>query len=183
VAAFSLNEFYQRNRRIVIWVILFGLLWLLRDFFGVVLLSFVLAIIAVPLADIGTRRLKMPHWLSLTLVYVLFLLVLGSFVRFVVPSVAGLGVSRRELAAVMSDPRRRAALRWREVPLPLAAVRGLRAFCDAYVPELTAPTGASNPRSRPSVPPSMAARSSSGTPAKRVRISSRLPRKVPSACG
>jgi predicted PurR-regulated permease PerM len=88
VAAFSLNEFYQRNRRIVIWVILFGLLWLLRDFFGVVLLSFVLAIIAVPLADIGTRRLKMPHWLSLTLVYLLFLLVLGSFVRFVVPSVA-----------------------------------------------------------------------------------------------
>ena len=88
MAAFSLNEFYQRNRRIVIWVILFGLLWLLRDFFGVVLLSFVLAIIAVPLADIGTRRLKMPHWLSLTLVYLLFLLVLGSFVRFVVPSVA-----------------------------------------------------------------------------------------------
>jgi predicted PurR-regulated permease PerM len=88
VAAFSLNEFYQRNRRIVIWVILFGLLWLLRDFFGVVLLSFVLAIIAVPLADIGTRRLKMPHWLSLTLVYLLFLVVLGSFVRFVVPSVA-----------------------------------------------------------------------------------------------
>jgi predicted PurR-regulated permease PerM len=88
VAAFSLNEFYQRNRRIVIWVILFGLLWLLRDFFGVVLLSFVLAIIAVPLAGIGTRRLKMPHWLSLTLVYVLFLVVLGSFVRFVAPSVA-----------------------------------------------------------------------------------------------
>ena len=88
MAAFSFNEFYQRNRRIVIWVILFGLLWLLRDFFGVVFLSFVLAIVAAPLADIGTRRLRLPHWLSLTLVYVLFLVVLGSFVRFVVPSVA-----------------------------------------------------------------------------------------------
>ena len=88
MAAFSFNEFYQRNRRIVIWVILFGLLWLLRDFFGVVLLSFVLAIVAAPLADIGTRRLRLPHWLALTLVYVLFLVVLGSFVRFVVPSVA-----------------------------------------------------------------------------------------------
>ena len=88
MAAFSLNEFYQRNRRIVIWVILFGLLWLLRDFFGVVFLSFVLAIVAAPLADIGTRRLRLPHWLSLTLVYVLFLVVLASFVRFVVPSVA-----------------------------------------------------------------------------------------------
>ena len=88
MAAFSFNEFYQRNRRIVIWVILFGLLWLLRDFFGVVFLSFVLAIVAAPLTDIGTRRLKMPHSLSLALVYLSFLVVLGSFVWLVVPSVA-----------------------------------------------------------------------------------------------
>ena len=88
MTAFSVNEFYQRNRRVVIWAILFGLLWLLRDFFGLVFLSFVLAIIAMPLADFGERRLKLPHWLALTLVYLLFLLVLVSFVRFVVPSVA-----------------------------------------------------------------------------------------------
>jgi predicted PurR-regulated permease PerM len=88
VSTFSLNEFYQRNRRIVIWVILFGLLWLLRDFFGLVFLSFVLAIIAVPLAEFGTKRLRLPHWLALAIVYLLFLTVLASFVRFVVPSVA-----------------------------------------------------------------------------------------------
>jgi predicted PurR-regulated permease PerM len=88
VSTFSLNEFYQRNRRVVIWAILFGLLWLLRDFFAVVFLSFVLAIIAAPMADVGVRRLKMPHWLAVTIVYVLFLVVLSSFVRFVVPSVA-----------------------------------------------------------------------------------------------
>lgn len=88
VSTFSLNEFYQRNRRIVIWVILFGLLWLLRDFFGLVFLTFVIAIIAAPLTDVGVRRLRLPHWLSLVLVYVIFLVVLGSFVRFVVPSVA-----------------------------------------------------------------------------------------------
>ena len=88
MAAFSFNEFYQRNRRVVIWVILFLLLWLLRDFFGVVFLAFVLAIIAAPFTEFGTRRLRMPHWLSLSLVYLLFLVVLASFVRFVVPSVA-----------------------------------------------------------------------------------------------
>jgi predicted PurR-regulated permease PerM len=88
VAAFSFNEFYQRNRRVVIWVILFLLLWLLRDFFAVVFLSFVLAIVAAPLADVGVRRLRLPHWASVTLVYIFFLVVLGSFVRFVVPSVA-----------------------------------------------------------------------------------------------
>ncbi len=88
VSTFSLNEFYQRNRRVVIWVILFGLLWLLRDFFGLVFLSFVLAIVAAPFAEIGTKRLRLPHWVSLSIVYLLFLAVLASFVRFVVPSVA-----------------------------------------------------------------------------------------------
>ena len=88
MSAFSLNEFYQRNRRVVIWVILFGLLWLLRDFFAVVFLSFVLAIMAAPAADFGIRRMRLPHWLAVTIVYVIFLVVLASFVRFVVPSVA-----------------------------------------------------------------------------------------------
>jgi predicted PurR-regulated permease PerM len=88
MTTFSVNEFYQRNRRVVIWVILFGLLWLLRDFFGLVFLSFVLAIIAMPLAEFGERRLRLPHWLALALVYLLFLVLLASFVRFVVPSVA-----------------------------------------------------------------------------------------------
>ena len=88
MSTFSVYEFYQRNRRLVIWAILFGLLWLLRDFFGLVFLSFVLAIIAAPVAEFGERRLKLPHWLALALVYLLFLVLLGSFVRFVVPSVA-----------------------------------------------------------------------------------------------
>ena len=88
MAAFSVNEFYQRNRRIVIWAVLFLLLWLFRDFFAVVFLSFVLAIVAAPFADAGTRRLRLPHWLALSIVYVMLLVVLGSFVRFVVPSVA-----------------------------------------------------------------------------------------------
>ncbi|HEY8520152.1 MAG TPA: AI-2E family transporter [Gammaproteobacteria bacterium] len=88
MAAFSFSEFYQRNRRVVIWVILFLLLWLLRDFFGLVFLTFVLCIIAAPLVQFGERRLRLPHWLSLSLVYVLFLVMLASFVRFVVPSVA-----------------------------------------------------------------------------------------------
>lgn len=88
MSAFSLNEFYQRNRRVVIWVILFGLLWILRDFFAVVFLTFFIAIIATPLSAFGERRLRLPHWLSLSIVYVLFLVLLVSFVRFVVPSVA-----------------------------------------------------------------------------------------------
>lgn len=49
-------------------------------------LSFVLAIIAMPLAEFYKRRLRLPHWLAI--VYHLFLVLLASFVRFVVPSMA-----------------------------------------------------------------------------------------------
>lgn len=88
MSAFSVNEFYQRNRRLVIWVILFGLLWLLRDFFALVFLTFVLATFAAPLAAFGRRRMRLPHWAALSLVYLVFVVVLASFVRFVAPSVA-----------------------------------------------------------------------------------------------
>jgi predicted PurR-regulated permease PerM len=87
VSTFSLSEFYQRNRRFVIWAILFGLLWLLRDFFALVFLTFVIANLAAPLADFGTQRLRAPHVLALTIVYLLFLAVLLSLMRFVAPSV------------------------------------------------------------------------------------------------
>ena len=87
MSTFSVSEFYQRNRRFVIWVILLGLLWLMRDFFALVFLTFVVAIIAAPLAEFGVRRLRLAHWLALAIVYLLFLAVLASFVRFVVPSV------------------------------------------------------------------------------------------------
>jgi len=88
VATFNFEEFYQRNRRIVIWAILFGLLWLLRDFFAIVFLAFVLAVVAAPAAEFGRKRLRLPHWLALSVVYLLYLVMLGLFVRFVVPSVA-----------------------------------------------------------------------------------------------
>ena len=88
MTAFSVNEFYQRNRRLVIWVILFGLLWLLRDFFALVFLTFVLATLAAPLVAFGRVRMRLPHRAALILVYLVFVLVLASFVRFVAPSVA-----------------------------------------------------------------------------------------------
>lgn len=66
-------------------------------------------------------------------------------VVFVVPSIGGTAVARGDLATVMTDPPRRSRLRWREVPLPLDAVPGLQAFCDAYVPELSQPGRAGAP--------------------------------------
>lgn len=86
---FSLDSFYEANRRILIWLILIGLLWLLRDFFGLIFITFVLAFIATPLIRLGQNKLKLSYRLSLTLVYIFFLAGLGSFFHYVTPSVIG----------------------------------------------------------------------------------------------
>lgn len=88
MASFSFVEFYQQNRRVLIWIVLFGLLWLLRDFFGLVFMTFVLAFVAAPLAEFGTRRLRLRPRVSLCLVYLLYLGTLIGFISFVAPSVA-----------------------------------------------------------------------------------------------
>jgi predicted PurR-regulated permease PerM len=84
---FSLDQFYRLNRRILIWLALFALIWLLRDFFGLIFLTFVLTFIAAPLSRLARERLRLPHWISIVAVYACFLLALVSFVRFVAPRV------------------------------------------------------------------------------------------------
>lgn len=87
--SFSFDNFYESNRRILIWLILIGFLWVLRDFFGLIFITFVLTFIATPLVHIGRNKLKLPYRLSLVLIYILFLVTLGSFFRYVTPSVIG----------------------------------------------------------------------------------------------
>ena len=85
--AFSLDRFYQLNRRALIWLIVFGLLWLLRDFFSLIFLTFVLAFIAQPLTAMGQRYLRLPYRVSLVVVYVLLITALIGFVGYVTPNV------------------------------------------------------------------------------------------------
>lgn len=85
--AFSLDQFYQLNRRALIWLVLFGLLWLMRDFFSLVFFTFVLAFVAFRLAGFGPRYLRLPYRVSLVAVYLIFLAGLTGFVSYVTPNV------------------------------------------------------------------------------------------------
>jgi predicted PurR-regulated permease PerM len=84
---FSLDQFYQLNRRALIWAALLGLLWLLRDLFELVFLTFVLAFVALPVARAGQRWLRMSYRVSLVATYLVLLTALVSFVTFVSPQV------------------------------------------------------------------------------------------------
>ncbi|MCI0401029.1 MAG: AI-2E family transporter [Gammaproteobacteria bacterium] len=85
--AFSLDEFYRLNRRALIWIILAVLLWLLRDFVDLIFLTFMLAFIATPLFRLGQKWLRLPYRISLVVVYLVFLLILSAFIRYVTPTV------------------------------------------------------------------------------------------------
>lgn len=88
---FSLDRFYQLNRRALIWIVLFALIWFLRDFFGLVFLVFFFSFVSAPLARFGRQHLRLPHAASIVLVYLLLLAALGGFVRYVAPRVVRQG--------------------------------------------------------------------------------------------
>jgi predicted PurR-regulated permease PerM len=108
---FSLDQFYQHNRRTLTWLALAGMLWLLRDFFALVFLSFVLAFVALPVARFIQRLMRVPYRLSLAGVYLLFLAALASFAAVVTPNVIReanrlmerLGDIEQTLVALKSD--------------------------------------------------------------------------------
>lgn len=85
--AFSLDQFYRLNRKALIWLALAVVLWLMRDYFGLVFLTFVLAFFAMPAARWLHERLRLPYRAGLVVVYLLFLCALAGFGRFVTPNV------------------------------------------------------------------------------------------------
>lgn len=84
---FNLESFYRRNRRVLIWLIFFFLLYLLRDFFGLIFLIYVLALISGRAARLCHIYLHLPRRPAIILVYAMFLGVLGLFAGFIVPRV------------------------------------------------------------------------------------------------
>jgi predicted PurR-regulated permease PerM len=84
---FSLDKFYQLNRRALIWIILLILIFLLRDFFGMVFLTFVFAFLCGAMVKFSGERLGLPRRPAILFVYGLFLVILASILVFVIPRV------------------------------------------------------------------------------------------------
>lgn len=85
--SFSFERFYRANRRILIWVILAVLLWLLRSFFSLIFLTFVFAFIAAPISDFIVRKLRFPRRLAICVTFGAMVAVLAWVVTFIAPQV------------------------------------------------------------------------------------------------
>jgi len=86
--AFSIGRFYRLNRRIMIWLVLGGLLWLLSPFFSLIFLIFVFSFIANPIADFFVKRTPLNRQVSIVLTFGIFVTVLVAVSIFIVPQVA-----------------------------------------------------------------------------------------------
>ncbi len=86
---FSLEDFYHKNRRVLIWVIFLALLFLLRDFFTLIFLTYVLALLAARLMRLCMRYLHLSRRPSLLLIYGFFVIGLTLFATIIVPRVIG----------------------------------------------------------------------------------------------
>lgn len=66
---FSLDRLYQINRRVIIWAIFFAFLYLLRDFFTLIFLTFIISFFAFPATTFLIERFKIQRVVSVTAVY------------------------------------------------------------------------------------------------------------------
>lgn len=86
---FSFDRFYQLNRKAIIWIVLFGLIYVLRDFFTLIFLTFIIGFFAMPAADWLSSRFRLGRRFAISVVY------LGIFLGYlwlawlIIPSLAG----------------------------------------------------------------------------------------------
>jgi predicted PurR-regulated permease PerM len=83
---FSFDRFYRMNRRAIIWLILFGLLYFLRDFLLLIFLTFIIGFFAISPARFLMEKLRLSRGFAITLVYAAILMAYVATVWWVSPN-------------------------------------------------------------------------------------------------
>src|SRR6186997_2160587 len=104
---FSLDRFYRINRRAVIWLALFGLLYILRDFFALIFVTFLIVSFTLPAINYLVRETRIPRTWIIVGMYLLILIGLVGLASYIVPRVVqeALAVSGEVFSAESSMER------------------------------------------------------------------------------
>lgn len=84
---FSLSTFIQTNKVFLIWAAFGTLLYLFRDMFGLVFITFIMCFIAYSLTHKIHRHVRLPRRLIVAAIYLLFLVAIVGFLFFLIPRV------------------------------------------------------------------------------------------------
>jgi predicted PurR-regulated permease PerM len=84
---FRLDRFYRINRRVLIWAAIIGLIYIMRDFFALIFVTFILSSLALPVIDYFQRNTRFPRkWIIVALYLVMFIAFAG-VIYYIVPRV------------------------------------------------------------------------------------------------
>ena len=84
---FSLDRFYRINRRALIWLALFGLIYILRDFFALIFVTFLMVSFTLPLVNYLVRHTRIPRKVLIVSIYLIILAGMVGLVTYIVPRV------------------------------------------------------------------------------------------------
>lgn len=94
---FRLDHFYRINRRVLIWATILFLLYIMRDFFALVFLTFLLVSFTLPVIDYFQKHTRIPRTVIIVALYLLILAGLVGWVYYVIPRIV------REATTVASE--------------------------------------------------------------------------------
>jgi predicted PurR-regulated permease PerM len=83
----NLSEFVRANKKVAIWVTFFALLFLVREVFGLVFLTFILAYIFNNLVVKLERHFRLKRYYWTVVVYLLFVSVVTSLMIMAMPRI------------------------------------------------------------------------------------------------
>lgn len=116
---FSFDRFYRLNRRAIIWLVLFGVIYYLREYFLLIFLTFIIGFFALPASRILMDRLNLGRKFSITAVYLSILVgyitIIWSVSPRFVEEVASLNEKIPEIKASLEVKREELSERFPEV--------------------------------------------------------------------
>jgi predicted PurR-regulated permease PerM len=88
----DLQRFYNINRRFLMWIVFFAILYLLRDFFSVMFLTFIIGFVMRKIARFVVASTRAPYWAAVVFPYLIALSLLVLLMMTTVPRVVDEGV-------------------------------------------------------------------------------------------
>jgi predicted PurR-regulated permease PerM len=130
------------------WVVFFGILWLLRDFFSVMFLTFILGFVMRKVARFLVNNMRAPYWAAVVFPYLLALGLLVLLMMTTIPRVVDEGVefSRKapQLLYTLAEEVKKTAQRYSMEPVLAKYVAG-----DEPVVAVGDPSATAEPTTRP----------------------------------
>jgi len=122
----DLQRFYNLNRRVLMWIAFFAILYLLRDFFALMFMTFIFAFVMRKVARFVTYATRAPYWAAVVVPYGILLSLLVLLMVTAIPKLVDEG---REFSVQLPDKLEGLAEEIRQA----AAERGLEPVLAKYL--------------------------------------------------